>query len=158
MKKQLTMTTAMAAALVALPGCSSGDDWNEDVYASGDTDISGNGVANGSVSGSVTNSTAQQPINFQLYGTSTTGQEINLKGNGTFSGIVYAPEGSIFVNGNGDFSGSVIGEDITFVGNAAFHYDESLADFDGGDRYGITRWTELTSAEDRAEAAKVLSF
>lgn len=39
MKKQLTMTTAMAAALVALPGCSGGDDWNEDVYASGDTAV-----------------------------------------------------------------------------------------------------------------------
>ena len=39
MKKQLTMTTAMAAALVALPGCSSNDGWNEDVIASGDTAI-----------------------------------------------------------------------------------------------------------------------
>lgn len=39
MKKQLTMTTAMAAALVALPGCSSGDDWNEDVYAASDTAV-----------------------------------------------------------------------------------------------------------------------
>ncbi len=39
MKKHLTMTTAMAAALIALPGCSGGDDWNEDVYASGDTAI-----------------------------------------------------------------------------------------------------------------------
>lgn len=39
MKKHLTMTTAMAATMLALPGCSSGDDWNEDVYASGDTAI-----------------------------------------------------------------------------------------------------------------------
>ncbi|PJI87444.1 hypothetical protein DAH66_05090 [Sphingomonas koreensis] len=39
MKKQLTVTTAMAATLLALPGCSGGDDWNEDVYASGDTAI-----------------------------------------------------------------------------------------------------------------------
>lgn len=39
MKKHLTMTTAMAATMLALPGCSGGDDWNEDVYASGDTAI-----------------------------------------------------------------------------------------------------------------------
>ena len=39
MKKQLTMTSAMAAALLALPGCSSNDEWNEDVYADRDTAI-----------------------------------------------------------------------------------------------------------------------
>ncbi|MET1111877.1 MAG: hypothetical protein ABWX67_10170 [Allosphingosinicella sp.] len=37
MRKQLTMTTAMAAALVALPACSSNDGWNEDVVADRDT-------------------------------------------------------------------------------------------------------------------------
>lgn len=39
MKKQLSMTTAMAAALLSLPGCSSNDDWNEDVVADRDTAI-----------------------------------------------------------------------------------------------------------------------
>jgi hypothetical protein len=36
MKKQLTMTTAMASALLALPACSSNDDWNGDVIADRD--------------------------------------------------------------------------------------------------------------------------
>lgn len=40
MKKQLTMTTAMAAALLALPGCSAQeDDWSGDVYAERDTAV-----------------------------------------------------------------------------------------------------------------------
>ena len=39
MKKQLSMTSAMAAALIALPACSSNDDWNEDVVASRDTAV-----------------------------------------------------------------------------------------------------------------------
>ncbi len=39
MRKQLSMTTAMAAALVALPACSSNDGWNEDVVADRDTAI-----------------------------------------------------------------------------------------------------------------------
>jgi hypothetical protein len=39
MRKQLTMTTAMAAALVALPACSSNDGWNEDVVADRDTAV-----------------------------------------------------------------------------------------------------------------------
>lgn len=37
--KQLTITTAMAAALATLPACSSGGDWNGDTYADGDTAI-----------------------------------------------------------------------------------------------------------------------
>ena len=37
MKKQLTMTTAMAAALLALPACSSNDGWDGDVVADQDT-------------------------------------------------------------------------------------------------------------------------
>jgi hypothetical protein len=39
MKKQLFLTSTMAAALTALSGCSSGNDWNEDVVASDDTAI-----------------------------------------------------------------------------------------------------------------------
>lgn len=39
MKKQLTMTTAMAAALLALPGCSSEEEWSGDVTADRDTAI-----------------------------------------------------------------------------------------------------------------------
>lgn len=39
MRKQLSMTTAMAAALVALPACSSNDGWNEDVIADRDTAV-----------------------------------------------------------------------------------------------------------------------
>lgn len=39
MRKQLTMTTAMAAALVALPACSSNDGWTGDVVADRDTAV-----------------------------------------------------------------------------------------------------------------------
>jgi hypothetical protein len=40
MRKQLTMTAAMAAALLALPGCSSqSNEWNEDVVADKDTAV-----------------------------------------------------------------------------------------------------------------------
>ena len=39
MRKQLSMTTAMAAALVALPACSSSDGWNGDVIADRDTAV-----------------------------------------------------------------------------------------------------------------------
>jgi hypothetical protein len=39
MKKQLFMTTAMAATLAALPACSSNDDWDQDVVADRDVAV-----------------------------------------------------------------------------------------------------------------------
>jgi hypothetical protein len=39
MKKQMFMTTAMAAALAGLPACSSNNGWNEEVIADRDTAI-----------------------------------------------------------------------------------------------------------------------
>ncbi len=125
------------------------------VYTDGDISIAGNGVLNG---GSTT-ATANQPINFQLWGTKTTGtQNISIAGNGVLSGIVYAPQGSIKINGNGDVMGSVVANDITCVGNALFHYDESLSDFGGGNPYRVTVWQELTTAVQRDAFSSVLSF
>ncbi|HEY0086497.1 MAG TPA: hypothetical protein VGB65_11370 [Allosphingosinicella sp.] len=39
MKKQMIMTSAMAAALAALPACSSNDDWNGETIAQQDTAV-----------------------------------------------------------------------------------------------------------------------
>lgn len=39
MKKHLFLTSAMAASLLALSACSSGDGWNEDVYAQSETAV-----------------------------------------------------------------------------------------------------------------------
>ena len=45
--------------------------------------------------------------------------------------------------------GSIVARTITLVGNALFHYDESLADSGTTTPYGIAKWRELTSAADR---------
>lgn len=39
MNKQLTITTAMAAAMIALPGCSSNDGWDDNVVADRDVAV-----------------------------------------------------------------------------------------------------------------------
>lgn len=39
MTKRLTITTALTSALLALPGCTSGDDWDDNVYADRDTSV-----------------------------------------------------------------------------------------------------------------------
>lgn len=126
------------------------------VYTAGNIAIAGNGVANGGTTLATTN----QPINFQIWGTSTsptTDQSISIKGNGVLSGIVYAPNADVSIVGNGDVCGSVVAEDISVTGNAAFHYDESLADFGGGNPYRVSRWNEITAKADR-DALTVLNF
>lgn len=125
------------------------------IYADGDISVAGNGIMNGGT----TSATANQPINFQIWGTKTTGtQNIAISGNGVLSAIVYAPQGSVRINGNGDVSGSVVANDITCVGNALFHYDESLGNFGGGNPYRVTLWRELTTATDRNTYSSVLGF
>lgn len=120
------------------------------IYTAADVKIAGKGVLNNN----------NDPSTFQLWGTSTsaTAQDIQIAGNGALKGIVYAPNGSIKINGNGDVMGSMVGNEINVVGNAAFHYDESLANFGGNTPYGISGWRELVSAADRGAYASQLSF
>jgi hypothetical protein len=119
------------------------------IYTEGNIDIAGNGVANGGT----TAATANQPINFQIWGTNTStvaNQSIQIAGNGVLSGVIYAPNADVTINGNGDVLGSVVAENITLTGNAAFHYDESLANFGSGNPFRVASWRELTLATERA--------
>jgi hypothetical protein len=61
------------------------------------------------------------PNNFQInYGGTGT---ISIKGNGSQSAIVDAPNSNLSVAGNGDFFGRLIGGTIDYGGNGSFHYD-----------------------------------
>ncbi len=136
------------------------------LYTAGDVSIAGNGILNGG-NGNVT-STANQPINFQLYGTrsaaavSSSGyQSIGISGNGYLSGVVYAPNGNVSINGGGstgDVLGAMIGHSITMVGNTSFHYDESLPNTLVSGLFKVRKWRELVSDTDRAPYNTYLSF
>ena len=78
-------------------------------------------------------------------------------GNGSLTAVVYAPNGDVTLNGNGDMMGAVVARNITLTGNAAFHYDESLADFGADMPYGVVRWRELDQADDRAARARTFT-
>lgn len=127
------------------------------IYTEGDIDIGGNGVANGGT----TTTSANQPKNFQIWGTSTStssDQNISIKGNGVLSGVVYAPNGSVSIVGNGDVMGSVVAEDITVTGSAAFHYDESLGNFGGENPFRVSSWKELTTESQRSAYSSLWSL
>jgi hypothetical protein len=125
------------------------------IYTSDDVNITGNGVLNGG--GDVT--TMGQPINFQIWGTATSGsQTFKVSGNGIFSGVIYAPFADVELKGNAAVAGSVVANTIDVSGsNVAFHYDESLGNF-GGNPFRVAAWTELTTAADRAAYSSQLSF
>jgi hypothetical protein len=112
------------------------------VYTEGNVRIAGNGIGNANI----------QPKTLQFWGTNPTtgGQEMQIAGNGALRSVVYAPNASVTINGNGNVMGSVVANDITLVGNAAFHYDEALANSGENTPFGITKWRELNSAASRA--------
>jgi len=123
------------------------------IYAAGNIDIAGNGIVNSNT----------QPKNLEIWGTNTSsgGQTIKISGNGSLSAICYAPNAALEIKGGGS-SGSVYGafvaNTVTLTGNDAFHYDESLAALGANNPFGITKWRELTSSEDRALYAARLNF
>lgn len=119
------------------------------IYTPGNIKADGNAIIN--------NQNAQ-PLAFQLYGTSTTTQTIDVGGSTVFKGCIYAPNAAIKLHGTTGFEGSVVGETIRVTGNSAFHYDESLAGFTDNVPYGPSNWRELTSASDRAAVASLLNF
>ncbi|HLP24498.1 MAG TPA: G8 domain-containing protein [Acidobacteriota bacterium] len=127
-----------------------------EIYAAGDINISGQGAMNGGT----TAATMGQPVNLQIYGTKTSGtQAISVKGNGVFSGVLYAPFGSVQLDGSVQTFGSVVANDITLNGSSAqFHYDESLGNFGGNNPFRVTRWDELNTATDRAVYSSVMTF
>ncbi len=119
------------------------------VYVEGDVLIAGNGVANAN----------PHPASFQLWGVgeNLSLQDIHIAGNGELKAVVYTPNASVKINGNGDVMGSVVAHDITFTGNAAFHYDESLANFGAGQPFGVVRWRSLTSEASRQPYLELLN-
>jgi Tfp pilus assembly protein PilX len=111
------------------------------VYFEGDVKIAGNGLGNDNI----------QPVACILWGGNTTedGQAIDITGRGALRAVIYAPNGDVTVSGNGAVMGSIVARDITFAGNAAFHYDASLAKLVDHAPFGPHSWRLVTSAAER---------
>lgn len=91
------------------------------IYTSGDVKLAGKGVVN---------SSANPPKSIYLSGVNSGSagtQSIESVGNGSFTGVVYAPQSSVKLAGNGLIFGSITAYTITCVGNATFHYDVALS-------------------------------
>lgn len=106
------------------------------LYLGKQLDMKGQGLAN----------TTGFATNFIIYGQPSNTQ-IELGGNATMVGVIYAPYADLRFIGGGsnpyDFSGSAVGRTITLSGKYQVHYDESLAGTPAGASYYITSWKEL---------------
>jgi hypothetical protein len=104
--------------------------------AGANTKIAGNGVIN-------KNGNA---LNFQYYGLDSN-TSIDISGNGQFTGVLYAPNASLFLRGGGnnaeDFIGAIVANNITMNGHFNFHYDENLMRKGPARRYLISNWNEV---------------
>lgn len=148
----LVLTAPAGATAVSLAGRSSiiipaGSSLT--LYAEGDVLVAGQGLANANI----------QPATFKLWGVNATatGQQITLAGNGALRAVVYAPNGDVTLNGNGAMMGSIVARNITLTGNAAFHYDASLADLADHAPYGPAGWKLLSTPAERQNYADKFS-
>ncbi|HVT71832.1 MAG TPA: hypothetical protein VHD61_01740 [Lacunisphaera sp.] len=118
------------------------------VYAEGDILIGGKGLANNNV----------RPGTVAFYGTNTSdaGQAVHIAGKGALRAVAYAPNAELQINGNGDVMGAFVARTIKVTGNAAFHYDESLANAGSDMPFGVSTWREITDAGELSRLAAQL--
>ncbi len=145
----LTATTGSALDVTGNAALIIPDGSSLTVYAEAGIKIAGQGLANANT----------RPASCRLYGTgaANAGQSVHIAGNGDLKAVVYAPNADVHVNGNGHVMGAIVGASVTFTGNAAFHYDESLAYEADNAPFGVTRWRELTDEASRAAWAPVFA-
>lgn len=115
------------------------------LYVAGDARVSGQGVVN----------SPDHPAAFQIWSTLADPAEriqtLGLYGRGALSGVVYAPAAEVVVAGNGQVYGAIVARELTFTGNAAFHYDHSLGDLVRHAPYGPAGWRTVDDPARRAE-------
>lgn len=119
------------------------------VYTNGNITVTGNGMMNGNTPG------ANPCSSLLVYGTTAapSTQEIKVGGNGQLYAAIYAPNGNLEMKGGGSSGmvlGSMVAKTISMNGGTDFHYDEALAKLNSGNPFGIVKWRELQSAQERA--------
>ena len=72
---------------------------------------------------------------------------VGFNGNAAYIGTIYAPNADLSLGGGGnntyDFIGASVSNTVSMNGHFNFHYDEALANMNGGGNYVITAWNEI---------------
>jgi hypothetical protein len=87
--------------------------------------VQGGGSSAGvSITGQGLSNPSGIPGNFRIWYGGT--GEVKLSGQGTMTGVIYAPNAPVAVKGGAQLDGAVVGNTIDVVGNGTFLYDEAL--------------------------------
>jgi hypothetical protein len=83
--------------------------------------------------------------NIAFFGT-TNLTSLSYKGNGDFTGVIYAPNANFQLSGGGsgvlDFIGASVSKTVQMNGHYHFHYDEALRNSEWNNGYVATQWVE----------------
>jgi hypothetical protein len=106
------------------------------IYVAGRTSLSGNGIFNYTLDAS----------RFMYYGLPSN-TRIDISGNASFTGCIYAPRAELDMNGGGsdiyDVVGATITKTATMNGHFRFHYDERLGRSKILSRFTVASWAEI---------------
>jgi len=78
-----------------------------------------------------------------LYFGLPTNTSISMSGTSDLTGAIYAPEASVTLTGSAEIFGAVMAKATSMQGNAAVHYDESLASIPPTRGFIVNSWNEL---------------
>jgi hypothetical protein len=108
------------------------------IYIDGDI-VTGNGASIG------TENPTKDTMTLQLYGTGTSGQNLDIKAKNEWTGVIYAPNAHLDLYANGDAYGAIVAESFEFKNGGNYYYDEALREVsleDEGVSFVIERWYE----------------
>jgi hypothetical protein len=118
------------AELIIAPGASLR------VYLGGPMEMAGSGIFNYTLDASKS----------QLFGLPGC-TSLEISGNASYTGVIYAPNAAIALNGGGsntyDVLGAIIGKTAELNGHFQFHYDEALGRARIQSKYNVASWREL---------------
>jgi len=108
------------------------------IYVDGEVDMAGNGIT-------VPNN---HPGNLTIL--SEGAVKIDLAGNGSFYGGIFAPNADVTSTGNGDVFGAIVSQNFSSTGNGAVHFDLAMKDAQAVDpdqihTVRVTAWQELNT-------------
>ena len=119
-----------SAEIIIAPGASL------KLYMGGPVALKGNGTWNYTLD-------ASKCMMYGLPGCTT----IEIEGNASLTGCIYAPQADIVMNGGGgntyDVVGAIVGNRAELNGHFQFHYDEALGRAKIQSKYNVASWREL---------------
>jgi hypothetical protein len=96
-------------------------------------------------SGINTEASIEDAAILKLYATGEDTQNFDVRANGKWTGVIYAPNANVLLYANGDAYGSVVAGSFEFKAGGNYHYDEALREVteqDEGVTFTVTRWSE----------------